>query len=45
MSDIEIKALEKHNKMLKEHLKDPHPWMQAYFHGLRAQDKKIRTEG
>lgn len=30
---------------LKEHLKDPHPWMQAYFHGLRAQDKKIRTEG
>ena len=32
---------------LEEHLKDPHPWMQEYFHGTRARavsEQDLRTK-
>ncbi len=39
LSDKVAVLLDKKIKVatLKEHLKDPHPWMQDYFHGQRAK--------
>lgn len=39
VSDTVAVLLDKKIKLatLKEHLKDPHPWMQEYFHGQRAK--------
>ena len=39
MSDIEIKALQKHNKMLKEHLKD----QQNTIDRLQTMNKSHKT--